>query len=154
MADDLLSKMNRLRSDCGLAPVAGMTVVIDSETGLPRAEYANDDARRRALNSAGCVLYYRDEELDTNVTFVTHSMIAFGTHPIGTNLKFSRLLQSSSTSPFEVVLLLVSLRVAHIGIHWHAHNHISYSLSMRERPSLPLSFSLRDFSKSHSLILL
>ena len=138
MADDLLSKMNRLRSDCGLAPVAGMTVVIDSETGLPRAEYANDDARRRALN----------------VTFVTHSMIAFGTHPIGTNLKFSRLLQSSSTSPFEVVLLLVSLRVAHIGIHWHAHNHISYSLSMRERPSLPLSFSLRDFSKSHSLILL
>ena len=100
--------MHSVRFDCGLPLVDGMSVypggnysdVTDSEsdTGASaprghgdhgrrkqprRAQFRDVRARHAAWANAGCVIYYYDAKWDTNLTFVTHLMSAWGTEPIG-----------------------------------------------------------------------
>ena len=100
----LLATVHSVRFDCGLPQhVPGMSAGLGNHstdwgigsgtrTVIERLHPHFEDAHARhaAWANAGCVIYYYDAKWDTNLTFVTHLMSAWGTEPIGAVLLVTR----------------------------------------------------------------
>ena len=73
-----------IRFDCGLPKLEGMEMRQNPETGEYYELYRDIVTRRAALDHAGGVAYYHDARTGMNLTYVSHTMSTWGTHPIGT----------------------------------------------------------------------